>query len=827
MSHDCSNSTTTTSSSSSTTATTSTNTRAPNVISEREEVGFFWLNATEVNLFVPQQRHHNQQHQQHQQHQHQQPIPNVKDSSSNSQATHLHGGGENEMSHELPKSVPVGRWIDVHLEKEKVFGLPKDGNDNMTTNSTTITSTTTPSEKPPPAKKRRIEYESDSSNDYDFLQNRNNDESRVMENDVGTQTFCHRCNLLLHVETSMLGGTKTTISLQEENMPSFTGLLPDVTTCSDCTSSSRSSTHDVKKCTSHQRSDASLLIGMIASSRAMGTVRFEKFQILLLEEEDNQNSMDDDDEDEDDSEDEENKKEEQSSGIFDKPSSRKMPPLQIVHGVWGYIHTMRVAMCITISLPYLERISKLAATMPNEEKEPTTTTSNTNTNTTTSTSTTGRLSRKRTIESLSFSTNMPPCVQLLFSMVRCDWTNLKQHMHRLCHASQRKRLWEDSKEQPSVFPSHLSLEELYKRIQGVLNSTTFDPRLLKVNESTHSNLNDSSSSSSTSIEERKVDNSDGHENNVHSDPPKDLSTRPSRNTIDLILMLSGDLLACITSYLRAKSHHMLRNSCKYLYHNLRAIVPGMKLRLYEHQIRSLHWMRQREDNEMLEDDAIQWGPDNSTVDPCLCGDLYRSISSGTTVSMITRAESEKNLKDKKDFWHVNTMTGDALSNGSDYSKRTMAKVKKVARGGLLCDDPGLGKTITVLSLILQTFGQSTATVLEEDDTGTEMREGMSDKVPHTGNDDVNEIFDSFWRAELTVDLRIEELKGLIHKKLRKMDRSYDYFEPPFQRYYDHIDESRKKALRPICFRDILGRIQKNKYGKEFQHFVNDVNLIFR
>jgi hypothetical protein len=108
----------------------------------------------------------------------------------------------------------------------------------------------------------------------------------------------------------------------------------------------------------------------------------------------------------------------------------------------------------------------------------------------------------------------------------------------------------------------------------------------------------------------------------------------------------------IASYLRAYSLNSL-NECSSSLYSMgvdRRIVPGLRLPLYPHQCQSLTWLAARE----------------------------RGVS-------------------------INQFGGD-----EPIEMKTSEAMEGTWRGGLLCDEPGLGKTITVLAAILRTAGQETS-----------------------------------------------------------------------------------------------------------------------
>lgn len=299
-----------------------------------------------------------------------------------------------------------------------------------------------------------------------------------------------------------------------------------------------------------------------------------------------------------------------------------------------------------------------------------------------------------------------PQLQLLLSIVNSEWITLDAAMQSMISdaAGLRRHATLDSRDQrPSLFPASLSLEDLYLRIQG-------SPRTQKLFE-----------------QQRDAQ--------LITQPPECHLVRLPRDV----------LVDNLAPFLKARSLDALRCSCSYLHKTLRTVVPGLTLRLYSHQINSLSWMRARESHSILEKDCV--GRSINATERCY-GDLHRAVTGGQSVLLSSRPV---NVGTPSIDIRVNQMSGYELAL---EELRTIPR--HVARGGLLCDDPGLGKTITVLSLILQTCGLSTDSASEES------------KAEVAGPPDVDDIFKAYWRECMTSDFRCPTLLKLLNEILRSL-----------------------------------------------------------
>ncbi|ERN16230.1 hypothetical protein AMTR_s00063p00087380 [Amborella trichopoda] len=126
--------------------------------------------------------------------------------------------------------------------------------------------------------------------------------------------------------------------------------------------------------------------------------------------------------------------------------------------------------------------------------------------------------------------------------------------------------------------------------------------------------------------------------------------------------LSDDLLTGVLSALNPKDLIKVSATCRHLRSLAVSIMPCMKLRLFPHQQEAVKWMLQRERHAEV-----------------LPHPLYMDFST-------------------EDGFHfyINSVSGE-ISTGAVPTITDF-------RGGLFCDEPGLGKTITALSLILKTHG---------------------------------------------------------------------------------------------------------------------------
>ncbi|KAF5742450.1 hypothetical protein HS088_TW09G00498 [Tripterygium wilfordii] len=126
--------------------------------------------------------------------------------------------------------------------------------------------------------------------------------------------------------------------------------------------------------------------------------------------------------------------------------------------------------------------------------------------------------------------------------------------------------------------------------------------------------------------------------------------------------IAGDILVNILSLLRPLDLIRVAGTCRYMRLLAASIMPCMKLKLFPHQQAAIEWMLQREQNvEVLQHPLY----------------LGFSTEDGFT-------------------FYVNTVSGDVVPDA--------APTIRDFRGGMFCDEPGLGKTITALSLILKTQG---------------------------------------------------------------------------------------------------------------------------
>jgi SNF2-related domain len=313
--------------------------------------------------------------------------------------------------------------------------------------------------------------------------------------------------------------------------------------------------------------------------------------------------------------------------------------------------------------------------------------------------------------------------RLLLTLVRSDWDQLE----RLQEQWMRSMETGATKKEVPFFPSILTLGDIYNRIQG---STSHTNRVLL----------------------------------------------PASDEPSLLTSLPMDILQeRLAPFLNAREVAAVRSTSMHFYWSLRSVVPGLKLRLYTHQVNSLFWMRQREAS-LIKTEADCFGTKE---------DIHRDVTGGASVRLASNpATGPSKLCVLLDPW-----TGLEIFRDEAWSEFKKLP-RRVACGGLLCDDPGLGKTITVLALILQTYQPRSGppkrrvplhNYIDDDDEDSYWDADSCLSMESTREIRDDKLFYTYWEEQVEVDFRRPALLKLVNDFCKKLSNSGRFPLPRIQK----------------------------------------------
>ncbi|GMH87103.1 hypothetical protein TrST_g9992 [Triparma strigata] len=134
------------------------------------------------------------------------------------------------------------------------------------------------------------------------------------------------------------------------------------------------------------------------------------------------------------------------------------------------------------------------------------------------------------------------------------------------------------------------------------------------------------------------------------------------------------------------------------------------------------------------------------------------------------------------------------------------------RGGILADDPGLGKTVTVMAIVTQNLGAKTDTA--------------SENIV-----DSERIFSAYYREYYNPVTRLLELREVMNDIIKFVDRKFDYdFFKSRSHVFDLPEYSLLVSGEHIWLNKILQDVEADKYSKnaaDFHRLQADVRRVFQ